>query len=628
MPKSRMDQKTDRRLKKGARSFVRRFFVDEDGNVIMWVCFVMLTMLFISAFAIDLVHAMVVQQQLQASADSAALAAAEDPGNYPTVGKSYALGTTNAGQFSAGSGDYNAYQGISLSTNSVTPLCLTTVAGWSGQTCASDSSPNAMRVTQASTVPTFFARLFGWTSFTPTAVSTATVQGASPLPYNVAILVDSTLSMATDDGSTYCTGLSQEQCALEGVRALLGEGGNGTEGLAPSVDNVALFTFPNVAAIVPSGYTTAGIVSGGTWQCTTSPFPSTYTDPVTGKSDSYYNGGSTSSGGYGYTSTLQAKYNGSWSGADMVPYSGAAWGMPYTFPAIPSGSSASYTPPSGTLGATYEVVPFSNDYRTSDTATTLNSSSNLVKAAGGVSGCGGLAPSNYDGNYGTYYAGALYAAQGALVAEQAANGYPNVMIILGDGNNNGPGDTQSYDNDSPSVSNASPSSSSMKGEVTSTYLSSTQLTLSGAGNTAAYTYPSSWLLGTSNGTYPSWVATCSQAVAAANYIKAYTPSSTLVYTVAYGAPSTSSSSNCGYDRNSTATYQDITPCQTMQWMATGGSKTESTPSNYFYSDYTVTGGDPACKANSSNNSVTSLVGIFQSIYSSLTHVRLIPNSTT
>lgn len=622
MTKAEAKEKTNRRSNKGTQSMVRRFFVDEDGNVILWVCCVMLTLLCISAFAIDLVHAMVVEQQLQASADAAALAAAEDPTNYPTLNQAYSLGTSNAGAYSAGSGDKNAYTGITLSTNTVTPMCLTTVAGWSKTTCSSDSSPNAMRVTQAATIPTYFAALLGWTSFTPSVVSTATVQGSTPLPYNVAILVDSTLSMAADDGSSYCTGLSQEQCALQGVQALLGSGGSGSYGLAPSVDNVALFTFPNVLAAAPSGFSTSGIVSGGSWKCTSS-FPSTYKDPVTGNTDSYYNGGTPSSGGYGYTSTLQAKYSGgTWSGTNMLPYSGVAWGMPYTFPAVPSGSSATYSPASN--GATYEVVGFSNDYRTSDAATTLNSSSNLVKATGFVSGCGGLAPSNYDGNYGTYYAGALYAAQAALVAEQKANGYPNVMIVLGDGNNNGPGDTQSYDNQSPSVSN-----SSTPAELTSTYKSSTQLTYTP--NTGAYTYPSGWIQGGSNnGNYPSWVATCSQAVVAGTAIKTYTPRSTAVYTVAYGSPSTSSSSNCGYDRTSTAKYEDITPCQTLQWMATGGSpgNSSATPSNYFFSDYSVSGGDSGCQANSSNNSVKSLVDIFHSIASSLTRVRLIPNSTT
>lgn len=620
MSKYRAGATTHRKPGNAGRSLVRRFLADESGNVILWVCAVMLTMLFICAFAIDLVHAQIVEQQLQASADAAALAAAEDPSNYPTVGHTYTLGSSNAGGYSAGSGAKNTYTGISLSTNMVTPLCLSTVAGWSKSTCASGSAPNAMQVTQAATIPTYFAQIFGWTSFTPSVVSTATVQGASPLPYNVAILVDSTLSMNSTDGGSTCGSLTQEQCALQGVQALLGSGGSGSYGLAPSVDNVALFTFPNVAT-----GSTAGIVdSSGAYQCTTN-MPQTYKDPTTGVTTTYQNG---SRQGYGYYSMLYAYWSNSKWGSpgngypnppNNIPYPGVAWGMPYSFPPIPSGSSASYAVASGTLGPTYEVVPFSNDYRTSDSATTLNSSSNLVEATGYNSGCGGIQPSNFDGNYGTYYAGAMYAAQAALVAEQAQNGYPNVMIILGDGNNNGPSDQQAPDGQTPSVS-------STTAEIASTYLSPTQLTYSPAGNTAAYTPPSGYSVGSSNGTYPSWVGTCGQAVTAANYIKTYSPRSTAVYTVAYGSPSTSSSSNCGYDLRAGA-YPNITPCNTMKWMATGGSSSESAPSNFFYSDYDVSGGDSNCVSNSSNQTNTSLVDIFHSIASSLTRVRLIPNNT-
>jgi hypothetical protein len=466
-------------------------------------------------------------------------------------------------------------------------------------------------VTQGATIPTFFAGVLGWTSFQPTVISIAAVQGSTPLPYNVAILVDSTLSMSAQDGSTYCPSQTQEQCALQGVQALLGSGGNGSYGLAPSVDNVALFTFPNVAT-----GSNAGIVSSsnGNWGCTTN-MPSSYT--TGGQTTTYEN-----NGGY-YYSMLQATYNGGrWSGTNDYPYPGVAWGLPYSFPPIPSGSSASYTPPSGTLGPTYEVVGFSHDYRTSDGASTLNSSSNLVKATGFSSSCGGLQPSNYDGNYGTYYAGAMYAAQAALVAEQAVNGYPSVMIILGDGNNNGPSDSQSPDSQSPSVGQNS-------NEITSTYQSTSQLTYAPSGNTAAYTYPSSYLKASNtSGNYPSSVGTCGQAVTAANYLKTYSPRSTMIYTVAYGSPTTSSSrnGNCAYDVGA-GSYPNITPCQTMQYMATGGVQGESSPSNYFYSDYTVQGGDPACQANSANNSVTSLVDIFHSIASSLTRVRLLPNNT-
>lgn len=81
----------------------------------------------------------------------------------------------------------------------------------------------------------------------------------------------------------------------------------------------------------------------------------------------------------------------------------------------------------------YQIVGFGNDYRTSDTATSLNTSSDIVKIT--ARGCLGT-----PGGLGTYYADAVSAAQNALVAEQAARvaaggpGGQNVIVLLTDGN--------------------------------------------------------------------------------------------------------------------------------------------------------------------------------------------------
>ena len=85
----------------------------------------------------------------------------------------------------------------------------------------------------------------------------------------------------------------------------------------------------------------------------------------------------------------------------------------YTFPAPPSNT----TLPSGD---TYQVVAFKNNYKTTDAATTLNQAAPIVIAAGdsGQSNCAGIqAP----GGEGTYYAQVIYAAQAALLLQQAAN---------------------------------------------------------------------------------------------------------------------------------------------------------------------------------------------------------------
>ena len=80
-----------------------------------------------------------------------------------------------------------------------------------------------------------------------------------------------------------------------------------------------------------------------------------------------------------------------------------------------------------TIRPEYQIIPFSSDYRTSDTATSLSTGSNLVITAGGGCSNGVAAP----GGQGTFYAGAIDAAQAQLVANARPN-TKNVMIILSD----------------------------------------------------------------------------------------------------------------------------------------------------------------------------------------------------
>jgi len=154
--------------------------------------------------------------------------------------------------------------------------------------------------------------------------------------------------------------------------------------------------------------------------------------------------------------------------------------------------------------STYQILNFSSDYRASDKATLLSSSSNLVAAVGGKSGCAGL---QAIGGAGTYYAQVIYSAQAYLAAEQSL--YPtsqNVMILLSDGNAN-----------------------------------ATSAQMPGASG--------------SSGVYPSTLQECHQAITAAQTAAS---AGTKVYAVAYGAEA----SGCTTD-----TSPPITPCQTMQGIA-------------------------------------------------------------
>ena len=194
----------------------------------------------------------------------------------------------------------------------------------------------------------------------------------------------------------------------------------------------------------------------------------------------------------------------------------------------------------------YMIVPFSSDYRTSVKTTVLNTSSSVVIAAGS-GGCSGLrAP----GGQGTFYAGVIDAAQAQLVANSRPN-TKNVMILLSDGD-----------------ANASASQMSNK---TSPYPKAQQ---------------------------------CHQAI---NRAKAAAATGTIIYSVAYGSPS----SGCSTDTSPT-----ITPCQTMQQIA-------SSPQNFF-SDYAATGGTNSCV--SAARPASTLNQIFNDIAGDLTVARLIPNN--
>jgi Putative Tad-like Flp pilus-assembly len=226
-------------------------------------------------------------------------------------------------------------------------------------------------------------------------------------------------------------------------------------------------------------------------------------------------------------------------------------------------STAAYTNPLPAT-ATYTIVPFSSDYRTSDTATSLTTSSHLVAAVKGTSSpC-----MQARGGFGTYYAQAITAAQTYLAAEKLL--YPtsqNVMIILSDGD------------------------------------ASASCTRSSGGVCTTGDMPGASTTGT---TYMATRQECHQAITAA---QAATNAGTRVYAVAYGA----AASGCSTDTSPT-----ITPCQTMEQMASSAG--------YFFSDYSATGGSSSCI--SASQPVSSLNQIFQVIASDLTVAKLIPNGTT
>jgi hypothetical protein len=544
---------------------------DAQGQTLYLAAVGMLAFVGVAGLSIDLGHAYYARQQLQESTNAAALAGA-------TVLPDTDSAAANATAYSAMNGQMNASPNLQNAAVSYAFACVGKVTSLGipcvTSTGSTSGSYNTFIVTQTAKVPTFFGRIFSVPTFNVSTIATAAM--ASPSPYNIALLMDTTLSMnATDDNCG--TGVTQMQCALQGALQLLYylypcspalasctiSGGVASQ----SVDRVALFSFPNVTI------STAAIDSN----CTA---------PVTAAWGSKYGWSNNAAYGGYYSMSPQTVW----------PQWPTATGYDY-----PSATATSYHP-SGSTTPNYEVSlglsagdanGFFSDYRTADTpgtvpmSRTLNTSSLLVKMLGGASNCGGLATPNYDGDEGTWYAGAIYAAQAALTAEKVANpGSTNVIILLGDGQAN--------------AQQANMQSSSKTGGPSLT----------------------------SSGTYPSYKDDCQQAIIAAQ--KA-TKAGTVVYAVAYGSESTgcgvSGGSSTATDTtlvatgtNAPFTLSTLTPCMTMENIASNMSK--------FFSDYMQSGSGSTCKNTKDTENNNSLNAIFKLIAGGLGSARLIPNGTT
>ncbi len=491
---------------------------DESGQMLPVVALMLTVLMGLTGLVLDVGHIYMCHRELQSSCDAAALAGATSMAGATLT----PLATTMAGvqaiatKYTSIAGNNNIYNNLP-NVSLVQPPTLKCLASFQTQgiSCVGYVPFNAVQVQLQSVIPLTFARLFGFPTMTIRASSTAVKGGGPSRPYNIVVMLDTTLSMNNYDSDC---GATQMKCAVTGLQVLLQHldpcgtsqptctvtAGNS----ANSVARVSLFAFPQV------DYPTVG---------------------------------------------NDSNCNGSLPNADV-----------YTFP---SAVATSYNPGVSNSSTTYRILDFLSDYRISDTATSLYSSSFLTVAAGGSNGCTGMQPPNYAGYVGTYYAATMYAAEAALIQERTANpGSENVMIILGDGDANAP------------------------------HYNPPQ---GGSGSITVMASPA-----TNNGLYPSWVGECGQAITAAKYASSL---GTTVYTVAYGAPS---SGGCTTDTNAGA-YPNIQPCNELSAMATNSWD--------FFSDYKQTGAQTSCVAAQAEVSLSS---IFLQIAGDLTEARLVTDIAT
>lgn len=367
---------------------IRRFIKSEQGQSVVMVVITASAILTMSVSAAEVGHVYYAYRQLVQSTNEATLAGAQAMSealeNTASSGAYTAEVTAAVKQYSSMTGELNASSMLSNDNiSSQTLFCATamTKAPFNVE-CqlppGSSTGYNAITVTQTAKVNLWFGGLIGMPSMNLSATSTAAMKGGSDIPYNLAVIMDTTGSMAsTIKGDKDCT-TSQISCAVAGLEAMLEnmdpcQQNTTCTSSTPYVDDVALFVFPA---------------------------------PSTSYSANNY----------------KSEYCG-----------GGVKSVPYNFVNVTPGSSQNLNmETTGTDAGDYEIIPFNDVYKTNDSTSALSVSSALAEAVGYAgSSCAGLSA---PGGQATYYAQVIAFAQSQLIAQQNANpGSKNVMIILSDG---------------------------------------------------------------------------------------------------------------------------------------------------------------------------------------------------
>ncbi len=378
---------------------------------------------------VDVGQVHVIHNRLQAAADAAALAAAASLPNSAATTTACTYSASLAGNMCNGSSvtsnGKNSFGSLASVQTTATAECLSTatagIACETGTACPSGqylapygtahnvAGCNAIKVTELENVSPWLMGAMGFGKTAVSASATATMAGGGSRPIDTEVLIDSTASMADSDscgGSSGVSGISNptvEDCAKDGVRSLLSTldpcsttqttcGSAVSDNVANPLDSVGLMTFPALNGNVSTGNGN-GIPDDTDCLQNLSSSDVTYTL----NSDYYTNGG--------------------------VQYSN------------------------------YQIVPFSSDYRTSDSTTALNPSSDLVDAADWLQCPGGTSPDDSSTS-------SITAADSTDISTAGIQTIAGGASVIGDSssvvNSTGIGGGPSVSGDSSSVVNASP----------------------------------------------------------------------------------------------------------------------------------------------------------------------------
>lgn len=354
-----------------ARRAVRHGLADDAGQAAVLIVVALVALIGLAAFTIDVGYVLNARKQLQASTDAAAAAAAQELATQTRTAV-----TAKAREYSAETGQKNAYGNLPNVSISTAYKCLTTIG--LPTPCTNTATANAVMVTSTATVPLFLARVLGFTDMTIRATATGVMKGGGPPPLDVVLIVDTTASMNGNCSGTVpgVTNPDKLDCAKYGVRILLNSlwpcpysvgncGSADANGhVSNPYDEVGLMIFPGLKA-------TASMAEE--WDCSTN-----------------------------------VSSSGAYSGWDIARYNDSP---------------------------VYQVQGLVSNYKASATGSLNGAGSNLIKAVDWTDG-NTCTASHYGlespGGVGTYFADVIAAAHTLLTTSGRATA-TNVIIFLSDG---------------------------------------------------------------------------------------------------------------------------------------------------------------------------------------------------
>ncbi len=206
----------------GKRGDVR----EERGQVLVLAAVAMVVFIALTGFALDVGHAYLVQRQLQAATDAAALAGAlELPDS--------TLARQVASDYGPEPTKRNALRSNDNATIDVRTKCVTAIptgcTGGNGQV-------NAISVDSTSDVKTFFAKVVGFDSFTVKARATA-CSPCSVKPLDIMLVLDRTGSMCQLSDGRNDPSCRKLRAAREGIQTFLRQ-------MSPQFHHVGLAVLP------------------------------------------------------------------------------------------------------------------------------------------------------------------------------------------------------------------------------------------------------------------------------------------------------------------------------------------------------------------------------------------------